>query len=170
MSDSESALVLIDFQSERIDPESKYYVGDIKEVISKVNFMIDYCRARNYKIIFTKHREIDSLDHFGPESAFIPELKVLPEDTIIMKNKISPFYNTSLEKELSETKHVIVCGILTNLCVRSFIEDAYDREFKISVIKDCCVAHTPEIQEFTFYDLQQTRDEVEFINFKEFTE
>ncbi len=87
-----------------------------------------------------------------------------------MKNKINPFYNTSLDQELSGIKRVIVCGILTNLCVRSFIQDAYDREFKITVIKDCCMAHTPEIQEFTFYDLTQTREEIEFTNFKEFVE
>ena len=75
-----------------------------------------------------------------------------------------------MDQELSGIKHVIVCGILTNLCVRSFIQDAYDREFDITVIKDCCVAHTPEIQEFTFYDLAQTRDEIDFTNLKEFVE
>jgi len=98
------------------------------------------------------------------------ELKIADDDTVIIKNKISPFYNTSLEKELHGIKHVIVCGILTNLCVRSFIQDAYDRDFAITVIKDCCVAHTPEIQEFTFYDLAQTREEIDFTDLKEFVE
>ncbi len=92
------------------------------------------------------------------------------DDTIIIKNKINPFYNTSLEKELDGIKHVIVCGILTNLCVRSFIQDAYDRDFKITVIKDCCAAHTSELQEFTFYDLAQTREEIDFIDLKGFVE
>lgn len=88
----------------------------------------------------------------------------------MIKNKISPFYNTSLDQELHGIKHVIVCGILTNLCVRSFIQDAYDREFTITVVKDCCVAHSPEIQEFTFYDLAQTRDEIDFTELKEFVQ
>jgi len=167
---TETALVLIDFQTERTNPESEYYVGDTKEVIAQVNYLIDHCRTRGFKIIWTKHREADSIDAFWPETKFIPELKVQDTDTIIIKNKISPFYNTSLEKELEGIKQVIVCGILTNLCVRSFIQDAYDRDFKITVIKDCCVAHTPEIQEFTFYDLAQTREEIDFTNFKEFVE
>lgn len=167
---TETALVLIDFQKEWTNPESEYYVGDIQEVIGKVNYLIDHCRTRGYKIIRTKHRETDSLDYFWPETQFIPELKFQDTDTLIIKNKISPFYNTSLEKELDGIKHVIVCGILTNLCVRSFIQDAYDRDFKIKVIKDCCVAHTPEIQEFTFYDLAQTREEIDFTNLKEFVE
>lgn len=167
---TETALVLIDLQSERTNPESEFYVGDIQEVIAKVNYLIDYCRARDYKIIFTKHRETDSLDNFWPETQFIPEIKIQDTDTIIVKNKISSFYNTTLEKELEGIKHVIVCWILTNLCVRSFIHDAYDRDLKITVIKDCCVANTPEIQDFTFLDLAQTREEIEFTNFKEFVE
>lgn len=167
---TETALVLIDFQKERLDSEGEYYVGEIQETIGKINYLIEYCRARNYKIIRTKHREIDSLEAFGPETQFIPELKQEATDTIIIKNKISPFYNTSLEKELEGIKNVIVGGILTNLCVRSFIQDAYDRDFHITVIKDCCIAHTPEIQEFTFFDLAQTRDEIIFTDLKEFTE
>ena len=59
-----TALVLIDFQQEWINPESEYYIGDIQEVVGKVNYLIDHCRARGHKIIWTKHREIDSLDHF----------------------------------------------------------------------------------------------------------
>ncbi|HMS91403.1 MAG TPA: isochorismatase family cysteine hydrolase [Candidatus Absconditabacterales bacterium] len=167
---TQTALVLIDFQEEWTNPQSEYYIGDIQEVIAKVNYLIDHCRTRGYKIIFTKHREIDALDYFGPETKFIPLLNGEETDTIIIKNKISPFYNTSLEKELDGIKHVIVCGILTNLCVRSFIQDAYDREFKITVIKDCCVAHTEEIQEFTFYDLAQTREEIDFTDLREFVE
>jgi nicotinamidase-related amidase len=135
-----------------------------------VNYLIDHCRARDYKIIFIRHRDIDSLESFWPETKIIPALKIEDTDTIIIKNKISPFYNTSLEKELDGIKHVIVWGILTNLCVRSFIQDAYDREFKITVIKDCCIAHTEELQEFTFYDLSQTREEIDFTDLKEFVE
>ena len=165
-----TALVLIDFQQEWINPESEYYIGDIQDVITKVNYLIDHCRTRGFKIIFTKHREIDSLEYFWPETQIIASLKKEDTDTVIIKNKISPFYNTSLEKELDGIKQVIVCWILTNLCVRSFIQDAYDREFGITVIQDCCVAHTLEIQEFTFYDLAQTREEIDFTNLKEFVE
>lgn len=61
---TQTALVLIDFQEERTNPQSEYYLGDIQEVIAKVNYLIDHCRTREYKIIFTKHREIESLDYF----------------------------------------------------------------------------------------------------------
>jgi nicotinamidase-related amidase len=97
---TETALVLIDFQTERTNPESKYYVGDKQEILSKVKYLIEHCRARDYKIIWTKHRENDSIEEFGPESQLIPELQPKETDTIMIKNKISPFYNTSLDQEL----------------------------------------------------------------------
>ena len=50
------------------------------------------------------------------------------------------------------------------------MEESYDRDMKITVIKDCCAANTPEKQEFTFADLKDTREEIEFINFEEFVE
>jgi nicotinamidase-related amidase len=75
-----------------------------------------------------------------------------------------------MDKELDGVKNVVVCGILTNLCVRMFAEEAYDREMKVTVIKNCCAAHTPEKSEMTFNDLHDTREEIEFINFEEFVE
>ncbi len=166
----ESALVLIDYQTEWRNPESEYYVGDLVDIVSKVNFLIDFCKARGYKIIFTKHVEPESLDYFNNTTQIIPELKLSEADVIVVKHKISPFYKTELDNELEGVKNVVVCGILTNLCVRSFIAEAYDRDLKITVIKDCCAAHTPEKQELTFADLHDTREEIEFINFEEFVE
>lgn len=54
--------------------------------------------------------------------------------------------------------------------MRSLVQDAYDRDFDISVIKDCCVAFDEETQEFTFKDLKATREEIQFLNLNEFIE
>lgn len=61
---TETALVLIDLQTEWTNLESEYYIVDAQEIIAKTNYLIAHCRARGYKIIFTKHREIDSVDFF----------------------------------------------------------------------------------------------------------
>jgi len=87
---------------------------------------------------------------------------------LITKNKISPFYKTNLDKVLRGINKIVICGILTNLCVRSLVQDAYDRNFEIKVIKDCCVSFDDETQEFTFKDLKATREEIEFLNLDEF--
>ena len=56
---TETALVLIDYQTEWTNPESENYVGDVQELIGKVNYLIDHARTREYKIIYIKHREPD---------------------------------------------------------------------------------------------------------------
>jgi nicotinamidase-related amidase len=166
-----SAIVLVDFENEWITKGSQYYVGDISDVIKRTNKLIDFCRKNKCKIIFTMHIEKDSKDVFAENSGNVEIIKDLHKektDVVIKKNKISPFYKTNLEKELSGVEKIIVCGILTNLCVRSLVQDAYDRDFSITIIKDCCVAFDKKTQEFTFKDLKATREEIELMNADEF--
>ena len=126
---TDKALVQVDFQNEWIDKDSDYYVGDISGVIKRANKLIDFCRERGYRIIFTRHIEQDSQEAFAPGTKnveIIPELHKKDSDTLITKNKISPFFKTELDQELEGAEDIVVAGILTNLCVRSAVQDAYD--------------------------------------------
>ena len=165
------ALILVDFENEWIDKKSDYYVGNISDIIKKTNRLIDYCRAKGYKIIFIRHVEEDSkaFAENSENTKIISKLHKTKQDKTVKKYKISPFYRTALEKELKGIKNIIVAGILTNLCVRSLVQDAYDRDFGIIVIKDCCVAMDKKTQDFTLKDLKSTREEITFPSLKEFT-
>ncbi|MEK9168020.1 MAG: isochorismatase family cysteine hydrolase [Patescibacteria group bacterium] len=167
------ALIIIDFEKEWVNKDSEYFVGDISEVIKKTNQLIDVCRISGYKIIFTTHVEKNSDGAFAQNTEnteIIDTLHKKVNDILISKNKISPFFKTTLEQDLQGIDEVVVCGILTNLCVRSAVQDAYDRDFTIKVIKDCCVSFDTKTQEFTFSDLKATREEVEFLNLDELIE
>ncbi|MGM5488166.1 MAG: cysteine hydrolase family protein [Nanobdellota archaeon] len=165
-----TALILVDFENEWLDENSEYYVGDITAILEQTNRLIDHARKEGYKIIFTRHVEEDG-DVFqaGTKNCeLISDLKYEENDTVITKHRISPFYNTNLEGALKGIDHIVTCGILTNLCVRSLVQDAYDRDFDITVITDCCVAFDQETQDFTFRDLKATREEVSFVSLEEF--
>lgn len=165
------ALILVDFEKEWTDKSSDYFVGNISELIEKTNKLIDFCRKNNYKIIFTTHVEKDSDEAFAPNSEnveIIDEIKKQDSDLLIKKNKISPFYQTDLDKHLEGIDEIVICGILTNLCVRSLAQDAYDRDFEIKIIKDCCRAFDEETHIFTIKDLKATREEIKFLNLNEF--
>ena len=96
------------------------------------------------------------------------ELHKQSNDTIVTKYTIGSFYKTELEKELKGIKEIVVSGILTNLCVRSLVSDAYDRSFEITIIEDCCVAVNNETHRFTLKDLKTTREEMNIEKSKDF--
>ena len=52
--------------------------------------------------------------------------------------------------------------------MRSLIHDAYDRDFKITVVTDCCTAFDKKTQDFTFQDLKRTREEINFTDINTF--
>lgn len=165
------ALILVDYEKEWTNKESDYYVGDISEVIQRTNQLIDFCRKNDYKIIFIQHIEEGSEGAFVENTQnveFFDELHVEESDSIITKYRISPFYKTALDKELEGIDEIIASGILTNLCLRSLVQDAYDRDFDIKIIKDCCTAFDEETHEFTFKDLKATREEIEFLDLNDF--
>ena len=166
-----TALLLVDLQKEWVKEDSELYVGDIRDTIARIQRLIRSSREQGYKIVFTKHVEDETGGVFDPGSTnidLLDEVEVRTEDTIIEKHRISPFFRTRLSEELEGIGRIIVCGILTNLCVRSLIQDAYDRDFDIVAIKDCCVAFDEETQEFTFKDLQATREELTIIDTEAF--
>lgn len=168
---SSKALIIVDYQKEWTDASSDYFVGDISKAISNTNTLIDYCRNEGYRIIFVKHLESDSDDAFkeGTENSdLLDTINKKDTDSMITKYRISPFLNTTLEKVLEDIKEVVIVGILSNLCVRSTIHDAYDRDYDITVIKDCCVSFDDQTQVFTFKDIKATRPEIEFLNLNDF--
>jgi len=167
----QAALVLVDFQNEWIDKNADDYLGNLAKLIGKTNKLIDVCRSKNYKIIFTQHIA-GAKGPFAQNSEgikIISKLNKMKSDSLVTKHKVSPFYQSSLDKELKGIKEIIVAGILTNMCVRSLVQDAYDRDFDITVVQDCCVTYSKEVQKFTFKDLKETRPEVKFVSLENFT-
>lgn len=166
----QKALLIIDWEKEWIDPSSDYYIGsDLSTETERMNQLISKCRANNTKIIFIKHvepeGEVFNVDQ--PSTEFIDGLGIQSEDTIITKNKISSFYKTELDTKLEGVAEVIVAGILTNLCVRSAVHDAYDRDLHVTLVSDCCIAFDQETQDFTLKDLKATRPEIEVVSLEE---
>ncbi len=165
------ALLVVDWEKEWTNPKSEYFVGDLVRATKKLNRLIEFCRTKNYKIIFIRHIEKDSKDAFAKNSEciqFIKDTNIETSDVVITKYKISPFFKTNLDIELKGIKEIVVAGILTNLCVRSTIQDAYDRDFKITVIQDCCISFDKNVHQFTIRDLKATREEINFLNLNKF--
>jgi nicotinamidase-related amidase len=163
---------MIDFQEEWRDKKSDHYLGQFKTQLRNASLLVEHFHDKNWPVILTRHVEPGSTSVFAEgtrNSQIVPELRVGSSDRVLTKNKISPFYNTDLEKILKELApdQVVVAGIMTNLCVRSAISDAYDRDYHIKVVTDACVSDSHEVDKFTLKDLKKTRPEIELVKTKE---
>jgi nicotinamidase-related amidase len=161
-------LLLIDFEEEWRTTGSEAYLGDLRPPLTNARRLLDAAREAGLPIVFTRHEEPGGSTIFGPGSAgaqIIPELAPRDGEAVIVKHRISPFYGTPLEGELAHQKidHLLICGIMTNLCVRSAVSDAYDRQLGITLITDACASDSALTDEFTFKDLHTTRPEVRLV-------
>ena len=86
----------------------------------------------------------------------IDALKPSAEDMIITKRRFSGFFETDLDLTLKDLgiKILIVMGVVTNICVRSTIHDAFFRGYKVIVPTDCVEATGPREQESSLYDIE----------------
>jgi len=166
---TDTALILVDFQVEYTTKQSDYYIGNPEKLIERVNKLIDSVRNKGHKIIFIQHVEKSGSEFTGKNAEIWSKLDRQFHDPVIVKHKISSFFRTNLEQELQGIKHLFVAGMLTNLCVRMLVEEAYDRGFEITLVTDCCAALNEEVHDFTLEDLRITREEIKFVNSNKIT-
>jgi ureidoacrylate peracid hydrolase len=92
----------------------------------------------------------------------IDSLTPEPEDLIVIKRRFSGFYETDLDLTLKDSgiDTLIVMGVVTNICVRSTIHDAFFRGYQVIVPRDCVEATGPREQESSLYDVETHFGEV----------
>lgn len=85
----------------------------------------------------------------------VPALDQRPEDIRILKRRYSAFYNTDLHLTLQDMAidTVLVCGVVTNICVRSTVHDAFFAGYEVVVPEDCVAATGPREQASSLYDI-----------------
>ncbi|MFC5591848.1 cysteine hydrolase family protein [Sporosarcina soli] len=154
MNEKNTALLLIDLQKEGGTSD----VVGMDAIIEKTVALIKQCRRKGIPIIYTRHlNRGDAVGlanreplnekgeplyyHTGTEAIDImEEVKPEPGDIIIDKYRYSGFHESSLELMLKslQVNHLIIGGVLTDVCVISTAMDAYYRNYQINLVKDMC--------------------------------
>jgi ureidoacrylate peracid hydrolase len=91
------------------------------------------------------------------DTEIVDELKPLPEDIVISKNRFSGFFNTNLDSILRtfNIKHLVFTGVATNVCVESTFRDAFFHEYFPVLVSDACANTGPDyIQEATIWNIK----------------
>ncbi len=85
------------------------------------------------------------------------------EDVIVLKNKPSPFFGTPLESWLryDHVDTLIVIGISTSGCVRAGVTDAFNHNFRVTVVEDCCGDRSPTAHRANLFDMDMKMADVE---------
>ena len=89
-------------------------------------------------------RTIDHCVRHGRGGDVVKLLRPDQSDYFVLKPKHSGFFSTTLETLLRylETESLILTGIAGNFCVLFTANDAYMRDFKLFVPRDCTVSNT----------------------------
>jgi ureidoacrylate peracid hydrolase len=85
----------------------------------------------------------------------IEELEPRPEDVFVTKRRYSAFFNTDLDLTLRdlEIETVIVMGVVTNICVRATVHDAFFLGYQVIVPEDSVAGTGPREHESSLYDI-----------------
>jgi len=154
------AVLVVDMLRGFLEEGYPLYVGDkARQIIPNIQRLLEQELAQGSKIFFVcDQHEPDDLEFKmfpphciagTPEAAVIPELAKYPGE-IIPKKRYSAFFNTSLEEKLKQLKpdKIIVCGVLTNICVMHTVADARNRDYYVEVPVDCVASSDEKAHQF----------------------
>jgi len=98
----------------------------------------------------------------GAAGAIHPGLGATPEDIVVTKHRVSAFAGTDLEMILraQEIHTLVLFGISTSGAVLSTLLDAFDADYRVVVIADCCADTDLELHEVLLKRLFPARGEV----------
>ncbi len=84
------------------------------------------------------------------DAELIDEMAPRVEDFIVKKNRYSAFYGTPLNSILTahDIRHLVVCGVTTNICVETTVRDASQRDFRTFIVRDATGEIAPERHEW----------------------
>ena len=166
-----TAVLVIDPQNDFLHEEGWYArqgidISHMRRTIEPTKELVAEARRHGVPVVWTRHGYADAAEA-GPFLELRPfleegglrrdtwgwelyeELDVQPEDTIVAKNRLSAFFNTTLEDVLRglDAETVLIAGVLTNQCVAATSKDASFRDFKPIVVEECTGTTLPHLHE-----------------------
>jgi nicotinamidase-related amidase len=152
-----SALLIIDMQQ-----EDGFVLENFATVVAHTAALLTTARRQRMPVIFTRHiNQADGSDlpHGEPLAAdggpgsyragtrqveIIDALAPQPGEFVIDKGRYSAFHRTGLDARLKalEVDTLIICGVLTDVCVLTSVFDAFALGYHVRLLSDACTTTT----------------------------
>lgn len=170
-----TAILVVDMLNDFVKPGGKMVLDTGKVIIEPIRGLLEKARNNGLPIVYVndahrpglrEDREFKKRAEHCIEGTWgaevIDELKPQQDDFIVKKRRFSGFYETDLDLTLKDLKidTVIIIGMVTNICVRSTIHDAFFKGYNVIVPEDCVMATGEREQESSLYDIETHFGEV----------
>ncbi len=140
-----TALILIDIQNDYF-PGGKMEVDGSVEASLRGRDLLDVFRAAGLPVVHIQHLSTHKgALFFLPDSDGVlihENVNPLPGETVIQKHFPNSFRETPLSGRLKTEgiNRLILCGMMTHLCVDATTRAAFDEGFECVVVHDACAA------------------------------
>ena len=163
-----AAVVVVDMINEFCKPGGKMVLPGYERVVPPQKSVVAAARAAGMPIIWVADSHRAKLrrdrewlkrtphcveDTWGTQ--IVEDHEVRPEDRTVRKARYSAFFQTDLDLLLRDNMitQLIVCGVVTNICVRSTVHDAFFLGYEVAVPHDACAGTGPREHESSLYDI-----------------
>ena len=146
MTAARTALLLVDIQREYF-PGGALPLEGAAQAACQARKLMDHARHNRVPVIFVQHLSLnEGATSFIPGSAGVSlytSIRPLPGETIIRKHHPNAFRDTNLLEVLKTdgVSRLIICGMMTHMCIDTTTRTACDNGFECIVAADACATH-----------------------------
>jgi len=160
-----SAVLVIDMLNDFLEPEGAMPLLEGRRLYEPIRRLVRTARESGSRVIWVCDEHLPTDREFQKRSVhclqgswgaeIVADLDPVGEELQIPKTRYSGFFETDLDQRLRELgiDHLILTGVVTNICVRSTAHDAFFRDYRVTVPVECVAATSEREQESTLYDL-----------------
>jgi nicotinamidase-related amidase len=156
-----TAVLIMDFQNGVVAN-----FKNAKEVMGRVAEVAAGARAAGIRVAYILVRFEEGFPEIGPKSSFKgvkermgagltgqgaqvhPDVAPLPGEAVIAKQRVSAFAGSGLDLYLRshDIDHLVLMGVATSGVVLSTVRQAFDMDYKLTIISDGCADADDEVQ------------------------
>jgi nicotinamidase-related amidase len=139
------AILLVDIQNDYFPGGSMEVQGSVASSLAAQRLLTSF-RQQNLPVVHIQHVNVrKGATFFLPGThgvEFHQNVKPLPDEVVVQKNYPNSFRGTELLEHLQgkSISHVVLCGMMTHMCIDATARAAFDNGFKCTVISDACAA------------------------------
>jgi nicotinamidase-related amidase len=142
-----TVLLLIDIQNDYFSGGRMELVGPI-EAAEKASTLLEYFRKKMRPRLHVQHISLrPDAPFFLPDTPGVNiHESVAPStrESIVQKHFPNSFRETNLLELLRdrEAERIVICGMMTHMCIDATVRAAADLGFKVMVVADACATRT----------------------------